>query len=88
MMQMESRKLVIGDLVQIDPATPDCFFGGAVMVVTEPKSWGAQGYFMMPKSRGEALGLYFFRARWDQMEWVGHVVWIRGEEPDEEEAES
>ena len=43
---LKEGDLVPGDVVQIDPAH-DPVFGGAFMVVTEPKSWGAQGYVPM-----------------------------------------
>ena len=34
-----------GDVVQLNPETvKNKMFAGCLMVVTEPKSWGAQGY--------------------------------------------
>lgn len=38
---MENRELKIGDVVQVDHAY-DHVFGGCLMIVSEPKSWGAQ----------------------------------------------
>jgi hypothetical protein len=40
---MEARKLQVGDVVQIRPDIDEGVFGGALMIVAEPKSWGAQG---------------------------------------------
>lgn len=40
---MEKTELKISTIVQIDPNS-DPIFGGHFMVVTEHKSWGAQGY--------------------------------------------
>ena len=45
---MEPCELAVGEIVQINPANDDGrgrqWFGGCLMVVTEPKSFGAQGY--------------------------------------------
>lgn len=38
---MESRELKEGDIMQINPECPK--FGGQLLVVTEPKSWGCEG---------------------------------------------
>jgi hypothetical protein len=93
---MQPRELAVGDVVQIDPATPDCFFAGCLMIVSEPsKSWGAQGYFTIPHSRDqppmidrtEMPGLAYFRATWETMEFVGHAVWTRAESEEEEEVD-
>lgn len=40
------------EIVQIHP-DHDEVFGGCLMVVTEPKVWGAQGYIAIPKSSEE-----------------------------------
>ena len=80
---MEKQELEIGDVVQISPEVENCFFGGCFMLVTEPKSWGAQGFVAMPGSRGEMPGRAFYRAKWDEMEVVGRATWVPG--PTEEE---
>lgn len=42
---MEPRELTEGELVQLNPETArNRMFAACIMVVTEPKSWGAQGY--------------------------------------------
>ena len=38
---------------------------------------------MIPHSRTEPPGLTFFRASWEEREFVGHAAWVRAE-PDEE----
>lgn len=68
--------LLEGDIVQIDPEA-DEVFGGCLMIVTEPKPWGAQGYITIP---GEEGGLAFYRCEHAHMERVGHCVWIRDNE--------
>ena len=62
-----------GDIVQINPAF-ECKFPGCLMVVTEPKAWGAQGYIANDLPDG---GLAFFRCETANMVKVGHVEWIK-----------
>lgn len=69
---MDKHTLEIGDIVQIDPSH-DEIFGGALMVVTEPKEWGAQGYVF-----GLGKGKAFYRCAWEHMELVGKAVWMSG----------
>ncbi len=73
-------ELEIGDVVQLDPAAhlgdKDGFFAGCFMVVTEVKSFGAQGYIAMPGKRGEMPGCAYFRATWDQMKKIGKAEWM------------
>lgn len=69
---MEPRKLERGDVVQIKPLSDGAnIFGGCLMVVDEPKSFGAQGYVQIP-GKGQA----YFRPTWEQMEYVGKAIWI------------
>ena len=68
---MDKRELKVGDVVQIDPAH-DNTFGGCFMVVSEPKSWGAQGYCAAP---GQS-GLAYYRCPFDAMEFVGRAEWV------------
>ncbi len=72
---MEKRELCEGDMLQIKP---DHKFGGMLVVVTEPKSWGCQGYLMScydfeaVKFKGRA----FIRPKFEDMEYVGKLHWI------------
>ena len=68
---MEKRVLNIGDVVQIDPAHDDRF-GGCFMVITESKSWGAQGYCASP---GQS-GLAYYRCPFAAMELIGSAEWV------------
>lgn len=75
---MQPRELLVGEIVQIDPAWQNDrgkqWFGACLMVVTEPKPWGAQGYV---QSVG-VPGLHFYRCTWEHMEPTGgRVVWLR-----------
>lgn len=68
---MEKSKLNIGDVVQIDPEH-NPVFGGHFMVVTEPKSWGAQGYITIVDNKG----LTYYRCKFEDMEYVGKAIWV------------
>lgn len=50
-------------------------FAGCLMTVTEPKSWGAQGYVTVP-GEGDA----YYRAPFAEMEYVGTATWVKGRE--------
>lgn len=63
--------LKVGDIMQIDP-THDEVLGACLMIVTEPKPWGAQGYVTVP-GQGNA----YYRCKHENMEKVGHCAWIR-----------
>jgi hypothetical protein len=70
---MKPRPLKIGDIVQIDPEH-DEMFGACLMIVTEPKEWGAQGYVRVPGNEG---GNAFYRCKYENMELVGFAEWVR-----------
>ena len=58
-----------GTIVQLNPHTVrNRMFAGCLMVVTELKSWGAQGYVQAPGQDGHPGGQAYYRARWDEME--------------------
>lgn len=69
---------VKGDILQIDPEH-DHIFGGCFMLVTEPKEWGAQGFFDVP---GE--GKAFYRVDHENATRVGFAEWL----PEEEEEDN
>ncbi len=72
---MKKRGLEIGDVVQLNPKLPQ--FGGMLLVVTEPKEWGCQGY-LLSTFNFEAVrfhGAAYIRTNWEEMEYVGKIVW-------------
>lgn len=73
---MEKQKLDIGDLVQLNPDTvSNKMLAACIMVVTEPKTWGAQGYIQCTGENGQFGGQAYYRAKWEEMELVGHAEW-------------
>ena len=72
---MEARELKSREIVQLNPHTvKNTMFGGCLMVVTELKSWGAQGYVQALGSGGQIGGQAYYRASWDEMEETGGIA--------------
>jgi predicted transcriptional regulator len=60
--------LEIGQVVQLDPGTVrNRMFAGCFMTVTEPKSWGAQGYVQALGANEKPGGQAYYRATWEEM---------------------
>jgi len=79
---MPTQKLRVGDVVQINPEH-DEVFGGCFMTVTEPKSFGAQGFV---KNAGEK-GFAYYRCKHENMEYVGIATWSDRSDEDNEDDE-
>ncbi len=74
---MQQQNLKEGQIVQLNPETVgNPMFAACMMVVTEPKSWGAQGYVQALGENGKPGGRAYYRAKWEEMEPVGHAEWI------------
>ena len=74
---MDELILHKGDLVQLNPETcKNKMFAGCVMIVTEPKRFGAMGYVQSLGENGNPGGLAYYRATWEEIEKVvGRVVY-------------
>lgn len=77
---MDKRTLRVGDVVQIDPEH-DPRFGACFMAVTEPTTWGAQGFVQVPGSAGQA----YYRCPFEGMEYVGRAAFVLPPYPEERE---
>ena len=74
---MKQQNLIKGQLVQLNPETvKNKMFAACIMVVTEPKSFGAQGYVQGLGENGEPGGQAYYRATWEEMEIVGSAEWV------------
>jgi hypothetical protein len=68
----QNEDLLIGELVQLNPETcRNRMFAGAIMTVTEPKPWGAQGYVQALGVDENPGGQAYYRAHWEEMEKTG-----------------
>lgn len=76
---MIASPLKEGDVVQLNPDTVrNKAFAACMMVVTEPKVWGAQGYVQGLGTSSTAFGgQYYYRAKWEEMEYVGIAQWAK-----------
>lgn len=64
-------RVATGDIVQVNPDKE--MFGGCMVVVTEVKPWGIQGYV---QSAG-VPGQQYIRLKWEDIEPTrGKAVWI------------
>jgi len=60
----------VGDIVQVDPSKE--VFGGCMVVVTEVKSWGIQGYVQSAGVEGQQ----YIRLDFDDFETTGgKAIW-------------
>ena len=76
-MKPNEVELKPGMVVQLSPTeATNPMFGGCFMVVTEPKSFGAQGYVQSLGQNGEIGSQAHYRAKWEEMEYVGLATWI------------
>lgn len=74
---MKPQTMQPGQLVQLNPDTvKNKMFTACIMVVTESKSWGAQGYVQALGDNGNPGGQAYYRATWEEMEPVGEAEWI------------
>lgn len=72
-----ANDLKAGDVVQIDPLLAgNPAFAGCFMVVTEPKSWGAQGYVQAVGNAGQPGGQAYYRAKNEEIQLIGQAVWM------------
>lgn len=74
---MEKRELEKGDVVQINPSSER--WGGMLLVVSEPKSWGCQGYLLSHNDfeavRVKRTMKAYARIKFEDIEYVGKVFW-------------
>lgn len=83
---MEKMALKEGNIVQIYDTHPK--FPGLFVIVTEPKSWGLQGYLLSSRDF-EAVkfkGRAFVRMRFEEVEYCGKVFWIENDKEEEDTA--
>ena len=69
---MKPRELKVGEIVQLSPEVcRNPMFGGCMLVVTEPKSFGCQGYVQALGADGKIGGQAFYRPSWEEIEPTG-----------------
>jgi hypothetical protein len=70
-------QIEVNDIVQLDPEkTKNKAFAGCLMVVSEVKGWGVQGYVQSLGTREESGGQAYYRAETGTFEPTGgKAVW-------------
>lgn len=64
-------KIEVGDIVQVNPERE--VFGACMIVVTEVKTWGIQGYVQNAGQEGQA----YIRLKFEDFEPTGgKAVWV------------
>lgn len=67
--------IAVGDIVQLTPDASNRAFAFCLMVVTEVKGFGAQGYVQVLGEAADAPGgQAYYRANWDEMTHTGGRV--------------
>lgn len=72
---MKPKELQVGAVVQIDPASKSAF-AGCFLLAEVTYSWGVQGFVAMPQARGTPPNRAYYRARWEEIEFVGAATWV------------
>lgn len=76
MADLAGRAVVADDIVQLSPDAKNPMFAGCLLVVTEVKTWGVQGYVQALGEHGQPGGQAYYRAEWDEVELVGRAAWV------------
>jgi hypothetical protein len=72
---MTQDEIKVGDIVQVNPDKE--IFGACMVVVTELKSFGIQGYVQSAGVNGQQ----YIRLKFDEFESTGgKAVWVVGEQ--------
>ena len=72
---MTQDEIKVGDIVQVSPDKE--MFGACMVVVTELKSFGIQGYVQSAGVNGQQ----YIRLKFDEFESTGgKAVWVAGEQ--------
>ena len=76
--------LKLYEVVQLNPETvQNKMFAGCFMIVTEPKSWGAQGFVQVLGQDGKPGGQAYYRANHIEMDSLGVISpWVPAGESD------
>lgn len=63
------------EIIQLNPETcGNPMFAGCMMVITEPKSWGAQGYVQSLGADGKMGGQAYYRAKHEEIVRTGGMA--------------
>ena len=79
----EASSVKVGSIVHSNPEWANKAFANQLIIVTEVKAWGIQGYV---KPLEEGNGLAYIRVTWDNIELTGgRAAWVPQEDGEEED---
>lgn len=67
-------RIVVGSVVQLNEHASDDCYVGCLLIVTELKEWGVQGFIPTPKQLDAPAAQIYLRPKWDAIEWIGTAV--------------
>lgn len=71
-----TMELEVGDVVQLNENCGNPMLKYCFMTVSEPKSFGAQGYVQCTGENMEPGGQAYYRAKWEEMDLIGHTTLV------------
>lgn len=77
------QRIAVGSVVQLNEMASDECYIGCLLIVTEIKPWGVQGFIPVPNERGKTAGHVFLRPKWQALEWVGTATLQPARETDD-----
>jgi hypothetical protein len=75
---MNDTLIQAGAVVQLSPEVGNPAFACSFMIVSERKSFGAQGYVQVLGTRDGPGGQAYYRAKWEEMIYIGQAEWVVG----------
>lgn len=74
-MKPNEMELSKGMVVQLSPDVGNPMFACCMMIIDQPKVFGAQGYVQSLGEGGKMGGQAYYRAKWEEMEYIGISHW-------------
>lgn len=71
---ISDNQLKPGAVVQLNEKCGNAMLKYCFMTVTEPKGFGAMGYVQTTGENGEPGGQAYYRAKWEEMDFIGHTT--------------
>lgn len=62
-----------GDVFQVSPETENQMFAGCLIIVSEVKQFGIQGYVTIPSDQPSHA---YARVAWKDLAFVGQAMWV------------
>lgn len=70
----QGRFVHVGDVLQINEHASDPCYVGCLLIVSEIKSWGVQGFIPVPSRTGVPAANVWLRPKWEALERIGAAV--------------